>query len=369
MGKTQQQVSKKRKDKLFSDSEDDNEQPPKLIPIKQSFKKPEVSAILSRPVKQAVIARKQEDDDEDDESHSYDEVDSDLEIAELENDKAANGHDDDDEDMDDEKKTFEKEKIQQFAQRGINNEDMILKRIREIRANFYNRLESKRLIKKQGRVPFTEHMTITNEHPMVVPESLAVHDDIKREMAFYIMTRENVKKGMEFLVQAKLPISRPDDFFAEMLKTDQHMAKVKSRLLQQQVKIQNFEERQSRLENKKFHKAMKAYKQTEKHKEKRDNIDNINKLKKEIKEKGGEADEKEFNKLFNGGGFQKDGKKGQKQRVIDAIKTNHHQKQNKDKQMSQSRNKNKGSKQIKKPTKRPGKANRSKHKQRNKKMR
>jgi rRNA-processing protein EBP2 len=103
----------------------------------------------------------------------------------------------------------------------------------------------------------------------VVPEGLAVHDDIKREVAFYNLTRENVKKGMEILVQAKIPISRPDDFFAEMIKTDEHMAKVKSRLLQQQQKVQTFEEKQQRLENKKFHKAIKAYKQTEKHKEKR----------------------------------------------------------------------------------------------------
>ena len=36
----------------------------------------------------------------------------------------------------------------------------------------------------------------------------------------------NVMKGMKILVQAKVPISRPDDFFAEMLKTDDHMAKV-----------------------------------------------------------------------------------------------------------------------------------------------
>lgn len=42
---------------------------------------------------------------------------------------------------------------------------------------------------------------------------------------------------MEILVQAKVPISRPDDFFAEMIKTDEHMGKVKSRILQQQHKI------------------------------------------------------------------------------------------------------------------------------------
>lgn len=70
---------------------------------------------------------------------------------------------------------------------------------------------------------------------------------------------------MEFLVQGKVPISRPDDFFAEMLKTDSHMAKVKGRLLSQQQKIQTFEERKSKMENKKFHKAIRAYKQTEKH--------------------------------------------------------------------------------------------------------
>jgi len=40
-------------------------------------------------------------------------------------------------------------------------------------------------------------------------------------------------KAMEICVQAKVPIERPTDFFAEMLKTDDHMKKVKSRLLKQ----------------------------------------------------------------------------------------------------------------------------------------
>lgn len=180
-------------------------------------------------------------------------------------------------------------------------------------------------------------------------------------MYSYNMTRENVKKGMEILVQAKVPISRPDDFFAEMLKSDLHMAKVKSKLLQQQVKIQNFEERKQRLENKKFHKAIKAYKQSEKHKEKRENVENINKFKQQVKEKGGDADEKEFNKLFNGGVLQQN-KKGQKKRVIDALREKHHQKQN------QQQQKGRKGKQIKKQQgKRPGKVARNKHKQRNKK--
>ena len=34
-------------------------------------------------------------------------------------------------------------------------------------------------------------------------------------------------KAMGILVQAKVPIDRPDDYFAEMLKTDEQMKKVK----------------------------------------------------------------------------------------------------------------------------------------------
>ena len=33
--------------------------------------------------------------------------------------------------------------------------------MREIQLNFYNRLESNKLLKKQGKIPFTEHMTVS----------------------------------------------------------------------------------------------------------------------------------------------------------------------------------------------------------------
>ena len=56
----------------------------------------------------------------------------------------------------------EKESIEKkFGQKAINDEKGMLERLREIQLNFYNRLESKKLIKKQGKVPFTEHMTIS----------------------------------------------------------------------------------------------------------------------------------------------------------------------------------------------------------------
>lgn len=72
---------------------------------------------------------------------------------------------------------------------------------------------------------------------------MQVNEDIKREIAFYNATRANVMQGMQFLVQSGVPISRPDDFFAEMLKTDEQMGRVKARLLKQQDKIKTFEEK------------------------------------------------------------------------------------------------------------------------------
>lgn len=53
-----------------------------------------------------------------------------------------------------------------------------------------------------------------------MPEQLQVKDDIKKEIAFHNVTRDNVMQGMKFLIQAKIPIARPDDFLAEMLKSD-----------------------------------------------------------------------------------------------------------------------------------------------------
>lgn len=129
-----------------------------------------------------------------------------------------------------------------FGYKGINEKELILQRLEEVEKNFYNRLESAKLVKKQGHIPFTEHMAVTHKGPVVVPDSLAVKDEIKREIAFYNTTRDNVVQGMRFLIQAKVPIARPDDFLAEMLKSDRQMADIKKRLLMQQTKIKTFEE-------------------------------------------------------------------------------------------------------------------------------
>lgn len=57
---------------------------------------------------------------------------------------------------------FQEEVREKFGLRAVNEEAKILERLKEIRANFYNRLSSQKLIKNtKGRIPFSEHMTIS----------------------------------------------------------------------------------------------------------------------------------------------------------------------------------------------------------------
>jgi len=88
-----------------------------------------------------------------------------------------------------------------FGQKAINEVALINARIEEVQKSFYNRLESAKLIKKQGRIPFSEHMTVQGKDLVQIPDQLAaVHDDIKRELAFFNVTRQNVQAGMQVLV-------------------------------------------------------------------------------------------------------------------------------------------------------------------------
>ena len=85
--------------------------------------------------------------------------------------------------------------------------------------NYYATLESAKLIKR-NKVPFVENMTIVNSKEVVLPPKAEVHDDLKRELMFYNLTLEDAKQGIEYLLQSGVKIGRPDDFFAEMYKSD-----------------------------------------------------------------------------------------------------------------------------------------------------
>ena len=73
---------------------------------------------------------------------------------------------------------------------------------------------------KKG-MPWAETFDVIPAEPLPFTESpLDVHDDLKREVAFYNVALEAVKEARNRCIDAGIPFSRPEDFFAEMVKSD-----------------------------------------------------------------------------------------------------------------------------------------------------
>ena len=73
-------------------------------------------------------------------------------------------------------------------------------------------------------LPFHVHQSITSSETVTID----VNDDLSRELAFYKQALEATQEGRKQLLAEGIPFSRPSDYFAEMIKDDEHMDKVDS---------------------------------------------------------------------------------------------------------------------------------------------
>ena len=85
-------------------------------------------------------------------------------------------------------------------------------------------------------------------------------DDLKREMAFYNQALAAVTSAQGRMDRMGVPYLRPEDYFAEMMKSDEHMSKVKRRMIQQQQEIIGQEQRRKQRTAKKFGKQVQIAK-------------------------------------------------------------------------------------------------------------
>ena len=122
--------------------------------------------------------------------------------------------------------------------------------------NTYNKASLEQKIKDMGNLDFLESMEISEISLLVQDEN----DDIEREMAFYNHALAATHIGYDKLRRANIPVTRPNDYFCENIKTDAHMGKIKDRLILEEKKIQSFEARKNRDMNKKFNKKLQANK-------------------------------------------------------------------------------------------------------------
>ncbi|KAE8665542.1 putative rRNA-processing protein EBP2-like protein [Hibiscus syriacus] len=113
-----------------------------------------------------------------------------------------------------------------------------------------------------------------------------VNDDLARELAFYTQALEGTRLAFDKFQSMGLPFLRPPDYYAEMVKTDAHMQKVKGKLLAQKRQIEEAEERRKAREAKRIAKEVQAEKLKERAKQKKQEIEEVKKWRKQRQQSG-----------------------------------------------------------------------------------
>eukprot|EP00920_Eleutheroschizon_duboscqi_P038762 GHVT01093138.1.p1 GENE.GHVT01093138.1~~GHVT01093138.1.p1 ORF type:complete len:208 (+),score=16.20 GHVT01093138.1:1436-2059(+) len=78
--------------------------------------------------------------------------------------------------------------------------------------------------------------------------------DIKRERGFHDAAHAAAAECVRRLQAIDVPFVRPSDYLAEMLKSDQHMQKVRGQIADEQARIQTVEKRKLKQLDRKFNK-------------------------------------------------------------------------------------------------------------------
>mmetsp|Transcript_10978 Transcript_10978/g.15437 ORF Transcript_10978/g.15437 Transcript_10978/m.15437 type:complete len:393 (-) Transcript_10978:232-1410(-) len=132
-------------------------------------------------------------------------------------------------------------------------------------------------------MPWPETFVVMSEKPLPFNNSdddegtsqLDVHDDLKRELVFYNAALDAVHNARKKCEEFSIPFTRPEDYFAEMVKTDDHMAKIKDKLIFETKKMEAVEQRKSNREHKLRAKESHAHRLAEKAKAKKEHLKDV----------------------------------------------------------------------------------------------
>lgn len=243
-----------------TDSESEVEMEAKIILPKQPKQKKETKDRTSRNTKAAVAAAAaaadEEDDDEDDEDNEDDE---DIPMSDLE-------------DLADE----DKSDLIPHQRLTINNTTALLAALKRI------------ALPTDASVPFVSHMCVTPAPGTASTEDSIpdVSDDLARELALYKQSLDAATRARKLLRAEGVPFTRPVDYFAEMVKPDEHMEKVKAKLVEDATAKKAAAEARKLRDLKKFGKQVQVAKLQERAKAKKDTLEKIKDLKRKRQEGG-----------------------------------------------------------------------------------
>ncbi|SLM38306.1 Eukaryotic rRNA processing [Lasallia pustulata] len=137
-------------------------------------------------------------------------------------------------------------------------------------------LKAHKSIAFSSQLPFSEHQSIISTEPVSIAD---VNDDLTRELAFYKQSLDAVREARALLKKESVPFSRPTDYFAEMVKSDEHMGKIKQKMTDEAANKKAAAEARKQRDLKKFGKQVQIAKLQERDKAKRETLDKINILK------------------------------------------------------------------------------------------
>ncbi|KAJ3880141.1 eukaryotic rRNA processing protein EBP2-domain-containing protein [Lentinula edodes] len=207
-----------------------------------------------------------ESEEEDGEDANTEEENSDQD-EEVENDDTEGGEEDDQfiqlEDVEaivDDAVPFQKVEI---------NNEIALARIRES-------------LQLDPSIPWTETLAVSYPHTIDVD----VNDDLNRELAFYKQALHSASHAHQIATKSypNFPWTRPSDYFAEMVKSDVHMERIRQRLLDEKAGIKKSEEKRKEREGKKFGKQVQIEKLKDRERGKKEMEERLKGLKRKRKD-------------------------------------------------------------------------------------
>ncbi|KAI5103734.1 putative rRNA-processing protein EBP2, partial [Silurus meridionalis] len=116
-------------------------------------------------------------------------------------------------------------------------------------------------------------------------DQINADDDFQREMFFYRQAQASVLEALPRLQKLQILTKRPDDYFAEMTKSDQHMQKVRKKLIQKQMAMEKSEKAKKLREQRKFSKKVQVQVLQKRQKEKKSMMTAVKKYQKGMSDK------------------------------------------------------------------------------------
>ncbi|KAH9871450.1 hypothetical protein IAQ61_005629 [Plenodomus lingam] len=176
-----------------------------------------------------------------------------------------------------------------------------------------------------NKLAFSEYQAVVTDEPVEIED---VEDDLSRELAFYKQCLSSVKDARKRLKKEGVPFSRPADYFAEMVKSDEHMGKIKQKLIDAAAGKKAAAEARKQRDLKKFGKQVQVAKLQERAKEKRETIEKIQTLKR--KRQGADITATHEEDLFDVAVKNDDSKPGKRERSDGGGKIFNNKRQKKD---------------------------------------